>query len=305
MRYLKTALAVMLIFCALMFSASCKEETPVVTPHGIVEGSINITTENLPKIAVDANYSYAGYSLAAALLRVNEDTNLGTVESPKNVTDFVTLGSSDECFEAITNGKADIVIGFLPESTALDALIDLGITLKTVNIATEELVFFTGPECGVDTLTKEQIISIFNGSVTNWKDLGGNNVKISAFLPETDSVAYSWFEKEFGKLETTPQRPVVIYSTADGIFTAEANYDNRAGAISFALKSDFSNTTLGGTKTVLKVFDAETEVKFERNIVLAIKNGLESESVTDIVFNWLGTPQGKLLLAAIKNEITK
>lgn len=304
MKALKKLTVFVLALCCCLSAVSCKNRP--VNRRGIAAGSIDITAETLPEIIVTENYSYLGYSLAAALLRVSPDENIGTAEAPKTVKELVTtVITADECYNALNSGSADIAICIEPDADIINALPNAGVTYQTVNLATEELVFYTGPGCGVDTLTKEQLISLFNGETVNWKDLGGNNQAISAFLPKSDSFEYSWFENEFGNLKTKPNQPVDIYSSAEGIFSAAANYDNRAGAIGFSLLSNFSNTTLGGTKTMLKITDGENEIVFKKNICIATRNGLDPVSDTAVVLNWLDTDQGRVLIDAMGTEVAK
>ena len=69
---------------------------------------------------------------------------------------------------------------------------------KSIAIAKDPIVLVTNNECGITNLTVEQITDIFNGSITNWKDVGGKDmpIKIGYIDPKVESGMLLLF-KEF------------------------------------------------------------------------------------------------------------
>jgi phosphate transport system substrate-binding protein len=77
--------------------------------------------------------------------------------------------------------------------------------ITEVKIANDALAVVVHPGNGVDKLTREQLEKIFSGAVTNWKELGGKDEKITVISRETTSGTYGFFKdavlksKDFAK----------------------------------------------------------------------------------------------------------
>jgi len=53
--------------------------------------------------------------------------------------------------------------------------------------------------CGVESITEEQLEDIFAGEITNWKDVGGNDIPIMVVVPEPDTAAHKNFRRQVMK----------------------------------------------------------------------------------------------------------
>ena len=65
-------------------------------------------------------------------------------------------------------------------------------------VAIDGIAVVTDPSNTVDNLTKEQLISIYTGEVTNWSDLGGSNMPIVVVGREAGSGTRGAFEENLG-----------------------------------------------------------------------------------------------------------
>lgn len=65
-------------------------------------------------------------------------------------------------------------------------------------VAIDGIAVVTDPSNTVDNLTKEQLISIYTGEVTNWSDLGGSNMPIVVVGREAGSGTRGAFEEILG-----------------------------------------------------------------------------------------------------------
>lgn len=52
------------------------------------------------------------------------------------------------------------------------------------------------PDNPIEALRIEQLAKIFSGEITNWSALGGDNLPINAYIPPSDSAAYSMFKRK-------------------------------------------------------------------------------------------------------------
>lgn len=60
----------------------------------------------------------------------------------------------------------------------------------------DPLVVITHPDVPVDSITSEQVMGIFSGHITKWKELGGPNERIIVVVPGDSTAAYKNFERQ-------------------------------------------------------------------------------------------------------------
>jgi phosphate transport system substrate-binding protein len=105
-------------------------------------------------------------------------------------------------------------------------------TEKSLGIIAEPVVllpsaFYVNPSAGVTGVTSEQLLRIYRGDITNWKDLGGNDLRVKVVRREDrDSTLQvlrqsmpGWKDlvlTEKSKTATTTQESVDTVRTVDG-----------------------------------------------------------------------------------------
>jgi phosphate transport system substrate-binding protein len=109
---------------------------------------------------------------------------------------MVTGGGSGVGIAAILNGTTDIAQSSrkmkMDEKMKMQ---DAGKAFKELIIAYDALAVIVNPANKVDQMTREQIEGIFTGKITNWKELGGEDLKIVVYSRETSSGTYEFFKE--------------------------------------------------------------------------------------------------------------
>jgi phosphate transport system substrate-binding protein len=72
---------------------------------------------------------------------------------------------------------------------------DGGRAFKEVIVAYDALSVIVNPANKVGKLTREQLEGIFTGKITNWNQVGGEDMKIVAYARETSSGTYEFFKE--------------------------------------------------------------------------------------------------------------
>lgn len=70
------------------------------------------------------------------------------------------------------------------------------IEIEKVIVAYDALSIIVHPDNKVSQLTREQIEKIFTGEIKNWKEVGGEDMKIVAYSRESSSGTYEFFKEE-------------------------------------------------------------------------------------------------------------
>lgn len=108
----------------------------------------------------------------------------------------VTGGGSGVGLAAIITGTTDIAQS--SRKMKMDEKLKMqeaGKAFKEVIIAYDALAVIVHPANPVSQLTREQLEGIFTGKITNWKEVGGNDLKIVAYSRETSSGTYEFFKE--------------------------------------------------------------------------------------------------------------
>ncbi|MDR2980271.1 MAG: PstS family phosphate ABC transporter substrate-binding protein [Bacteroidales bacterium] len=108
----------------------------------------------------------------------------------------VTGGGSGVGISALLEGTTDIAQ--LSRKIKFDEkqkLQESGKSVKEVIAAYDALAIIVHPSNKVTKLTREQLEGIFTGKITNWKEVGGDDMKIIPYSRETSSGTYEFFKE--------------------------------------------------------------------------------------------------------------
>jgi phosphate transport system substrate-binding protein len=116
----------------------------------------------------------------------------------KNAGTSVTVigGGSGVGIAALMDGTTDIAMASrsLKMSERMK-LQDAGKAYKEVTIANDALSVIVNPKNKVSKLTREQLEGIYTAKITNWKEVGGDDMKIVVYGRETSSGTYEFFKE--------------------------------------------------------------------------------------------------------------
>jgi phosphate transport system substrate-binding protein len=105
-------------------------------------------------------------------------------------------GGSGVGISALVSGTTDIAQA--SRKMKMDEKLKIqesGKSLKETIIAYDALAVIVNPSNPVSQLTREQLESVFTGKVTNWKQVGGPDLKIIVYSRETSSGTYEFFKE--------------------------------------------------------------------------------------------------------------
>lgn len=142
-------------------------------------------------------------SLGQTLKVMGSDTTLPLTQQEaeafgkinKNQWVSVTGGGSGVGISALITGNTDIAMSSRPlkfyERIKLQTE---KIDYKQVEIAKDALSVIVHPSNKVSRLTRQQMEDIFTGKVTNWKQVGGSDLRIIVYTRESSSGTYEFFK---------------------------------------------------------------------------------------------------------------
>lgn len=122
------------------------------------------------------------------------------IKKNKTANVIVTGGGSGVGLSALMDGTTDIAMA--SRKIKLDEKMKMQQAGKTVvekTVAWDALAVIVNPKNNVSQLTRQQLEDIFTGKITNWKQVGGADLKIVVYSRETSSGTYEFFKESILK----------------------------------------------------------------------------------------------------------
>lgn len=204
--------------------------------------------------------------------------------------EFVGSGAG---VEAVTNGSA--AIGNSSRDLT-DAEKAKGVAENIVAI--DGIAVVTDPANTVDNLTKDQLISIYNGTVTNWKDLGGADQPIVVIGRESGSGTRTAFE-EILNLADACKYSNELDSTG-AVMAKAASTPGSIGYVSLdVLDNTVKSLKLNGTEATPENIKAGTYF-LSRPFVMATKGDISQQNdAVKALFDYIYSDEGTKLVKSV------
>lgn len=130
---------------------------------------------------------------SSALLPLAQAAADKFMESNPDLVITVNGGGSGEGLKQVADGSVDIGNSDVSAEEKLDA--DVAKTLTDHEVAIVAMAPVVNKDLGITSLTTDQLVSIFTGKVTNWKDVGGPDEEILLVTRPSSSGTRATFKK--------------------------------------------------------------------------------------------------------------
>lgn len=187
--------------------------------------------------AVSGAFSAAG---STALQPLVDQASKKFMDLNKDVTITVNGGGSGAGLSQVSEGTVQIGNSdVFAEEKLKDADAEKAKELVDHQVAVVSIAAVSNKDVGVDNLTKAQLVDIFTGKVTNWKDVGGKDQKIVLVNRPASSGTRATFEN-FALGAKSEDLPDSITEDASG--TVRKLVSETPGAIGYLALSYLDDT---------------------------------------------------------------
>ena len=301
---MKRIFAVFLVAALLMAggcSAVAPAETPAPTPAPtpvptpMPEPTFKFTRENFPVMDGSTSLVPLGQAVAAVLL--GEDT--------ESVSDLIKFNRTTQSYRNLMWDACDIIIAAAAADTVMEEYTQIGFEYDMAKIASDALIFVVNADNPVDNLTTEQLQKIYMGEITNWKEVGGNDVPIIPFQRNAEAGSQTILKNTVMKdLPIMDPPKDYLVDSMMGLMEAVRNFDGSEGAIGYSVYYYANDMKMAEGLKIISVDGVSPEpesIKNEEYPFLAsyyatVSASEPEDSPARILWNWLQGEEGGYIM---------
>ena len=293
---MKRRLLLIFIF-AMMLLTACTFTAPEASPpeptSSTDQESFVFTEQNMPKLDGSTATIPLISAVRSVLLGIPREEN-------------ITVSGTDNAYRKLIDSEADLLLVYAPAQDSLDYAEEQGVKLEMIPIGRDALVFLVNAKNPVRDLTAGQLVDIYSGTLTNWKDVGGQDAVIRAFQRPLLSGSQTMMDKLVMKGVPMAKAPAeFVISEMGGLVDAIAAYNNESNAIGYNVYYYVSHMkpdpnvallSVGGVAPSTETI-ASGAYPFVNDFYAVIRTDAPADSPQRVLFNWIQTADGQDLVS--------
>ncbi len=252
------------------------------------------TEENYPKMGGSLANLPLGEAVTATVLGIDRE----------KASDMIVFeGSTTDNYEALIDGTFDIILAYEPSEEAKEYAKENNAEYEMTAIGADALVFICSTNNPIDSLTTEQVKSIYKGQTTNWSEVGGADMPIIAYQRNKDSGSQTLFDKLVNLGDELMEAPMEYkVGSMIGLLEAVADYEDSDGALGYTVyyyltnmeQEKLSRSKILNIDGVVPSNESigKGEYPFVNDFYVVIRKDAPENSPERILYNWITSDQG-------------
>lgn len=267
-------------------------ESPDVTPD---EDLFVFTRDNYPRMDGSTATQPLGQAIACVLLG----------EPREDVADLAVFNKTTTSYRNLIAGNCDIVIAAEPNSVVFDEMAEQDFEMEMTPFAMDALVFVVNEDNPVDNLTISELQRIYTGEITNWSEVGGEDMKIDAFQRNETSGSQVLMQKlVMDGLEMTKPPVTHTIGEMEGLIEAVKSFDGSPSAIGYTVYYYAEDMEMADGLKILQIDGVEPndetiaagEYAFLNPYYVAISKDTPEDSPVRVMYDWILSAEGQHLV---------
>lgn len=289
------------IILALSLLAGCGKPSQVADKEATRERSAEetadefvFTRENFPEI--DGSTPMAPFCQAVASVLLGQ--------SRESVRELMEFSKTAEAYRSLMRGDVDIVLAAEPSEAILEEKETLGFEWDMEPVARDGIVFTVSKDNPVDSLTAEQVKKIYSGEITNWSQVGGNDIDIIPFQRYEEAGSQTAMKNcVMGGTSMIDAPSEYVSQDAGGLISAVSNFEDSPAAIGYSFYYYAKDMGMADGLKILDINGVQPndetiksgEYPFLSNYYVLIKEGLPKAHPAKVMFDWILSEEGRQL----------
>lgn len=197
--------------------------------------------------------------------------DIAAIESANHPADLKSNGTIVQFtntvfgYERLVDHENDIMFAARPSADQKEYAKSHIEQICTVPIAKEAFVFFVQKDNPVESLSTEQIRAIYHGDITNWKDVGGKNEKITAYQRPENSGSQVMMKYFMGDTELKEPETFEYIGGMGDVIHEVAQYADENGAMGYTFKYFLTGLQQEKNVKIISIDGIEPTVENIRN----------------------------------------
>ena len=288
---MKRMLAILLVLVLLLTGCVVVPQPEVVDDPK--EELFVFTRDNMPRLDGSTSMVPLGQAVASVLLS----------ETAEEVADLLDFHRTTESFRYLMRGESDLLLVAEPNQIVFDEMKEQNFAYEMQPIAKEALVFIVNSENPVNSLTVEQLQKIYTGQITNWSEVGGDDVEIVAFQRNSTSGSQVLMDKlVMGDLPMMEAPAEWIPGEMDTLMKGVRGYEDSASAIGYSVYYYAEDMRMAEGMKIIAIEGVEPTDETIGSDAYPLINpyfaviSAEAEEPTRILYDWLVSRDGQMVL---------
>jgi ABC-type phosphate transport system substrate-binding protein len=245
------------------------------------------------------------------------DGSTATIPLSEAVYQLATGATNEEAAEAIAHTRTtnayyrliekevDLLIVYEPSEEVVTYTKENGYRLNMKPIGKDALVFMANSSNPVESLTHEELVRIYSGTITNWKEVGGKDEELLAFQRPVNSGSQTLMQKLVMKDTLMAKGPSVRYYAEMGeILDAMVDYHNEGNTLGYSVFYYAKNMYHLPELKFMKVDGIEPSLQsvydgtypYTNEFYAVIREEEPVSSNAHHIFDWLTADEGQTLV---------
>lgn len=152
------------------------------------------------------------------------------------IANIVKFSTTPNAYENLIDRDADFLLAYEADEATKEIIKKSTVELEYHAIGKDALVFLANLGNPISSLTTQQIQDIYQGKITNWKSVGGEDIEIAAYQRSERSGSQALMVKLVMKDLTLMKAPTQFYpAEMGGLIEALGEYNNSKNAIGYSV----------------------------------------------------------------------
>lgn len=226
--------------------------------------------------------------------------DIATTDANLNLIRQKSVNSTTHnAYVKLINGETDLIfVATLPSSDEQNLMTERNVQLTRKAIAMDAFVFMVNKNNPVSSLTRQQVIDIYTGKITNWNQVGGADHPINAYQREDNSGSQELMKSLVLKGVKPIEAPNMVILGMMGLINRVSTDENGIGYSVYyyeqnmVVNSNLKLLAIDGIKPSYATLD-NVEYPYSAPVYMAVRKNADVNSSAYNLFTWVLTRAGQ------------
>ncbi|MDR2088351.1 MAG: substrate-binding domain-containing protein [Clostridiales Family XIII bacterium] len=316
LRRIKRLSLLLALFCLLALTVACSghDKSKESANEGAVATDLTVDADNpaaeMPAVSSSSSLrlmpeEFPHVDASTPAMPFSESVAAAVMGMPlEEARLYVLHNKTSEVYANLIDGRADIIFAAAPSEAELAYAKEQGAELRLTPILHNAFIFFVNAKNPVDGVGIDDIVGIYSDKIKNWKELGGDDAEIRAYLRPEGSNSHAGMLNLVMKETPIAQQPAEnVCEEMSDIVSAVASYEGAESAIGYSYYYYAMNEQSGGKIKYLKIDGiapdeasvADGSYPLVTTIYMALRQDEPADSATSKLAEWILSAEGQAI----------